>query len=542
MRSRPRTSPQLMRSPARTRPTRCRGVAGQVAAAWGGDRRLDTIDAVAPLVDERAAGRDLHLGGPDRARASGRATTAIRSSRSPTGWRSSPRWRPGGCGQRIRAHRSAYLLAEAWAAGRLAQLPHDGQERIDHLELRLGELYDHCAALGLAVDREVALAVVAIHGLPGCDEARRAVLTRAPRPRPGASSPPASPSWCSRAAGSWCWPSAARTCPVRTRRLAQAIESTRATGTACVSATGSSPSRRTAPTCPTTSACSPPDRCGRAPPACRGRPARRASTGSAARAVGRLVRQASSGRSAARAHAFRLPGPQAFEVERDVLVAGRPDRLDHGRPGGDAPHARSCDGHLDPGGALVVTDPDRREAPARRSAASARSTLRQHCHRDLGAVGQARGQAGRSRLVPRPQAEPAGPVPHVGLGEAGLDQREHRRALAGGPLPRPVVAEVVHVDAERDGSPVAAQRLERVHQRRLAVVAALTVVDAVRGPLHLVGGHGRPAQPPLGGQARGSRRARPRPATARPRSRPGPVRDRACRGRRGRGRPSRPRR
>src|SRR6185369_3478048 len=34
-------------------------------------------------------------------------------------------------------------------------------------------------AFGLAVDREVALAVVAIHGLPGCAEARQQAMTEA---------------------------------------------------------------------------------------------------------------------------------------------------------------------------------------------------------------------------------------------------------------------------------------------------------------------------------------------------------------------------
>ena len=42
-------------------------------------------------------------------------------------------------------------------------------------------------------------------------------------------------------------------------------------------------------------------------------------------------------------------------------------------------------------------------------------------------------------------------VAHVGLGEAGVDEREHRAPLGGRPLAGPVVAEVVDVHAEHDG-------------------------------------------------------------------------------------------
>jgi hypothetical protein len=150
----------------------------QVEASWGGDLRRTTLDAVAPLIESALRGAAsvsealTALG--HRAGYDGHPLVEVADWVALLAPLAPRRLRPA-----IRAHRSAYLLAEAWAAGRLAQPPADGQERMDHLELRLGELYDHCEALGLAVDREVALAVVAIHGLPGCAETRHQVLTEA---------------------------------------------------------------------------------------------------------------------------------------------------------------------------------------------------------------------------------------------------------------------------------------------------------------------------------------------------------------------------
>lgn len=148
---------------------------GGVEAAWGGDRRVDTIDAVAPLVASALRGvtsvSEALTALGHRAGYDGHPLVEVADWVALLVPLAPRRLRPA-----IRAPRSAYLLAEAWAAGRLAQHPTEGRERIDHLELRLGDFYDHCAALGLAPDREVALAVIAIHGLPGCEEVRRSVL------------------------------------------------------------------------------------------------------------------------------------------------------------------------------------------------------------------------------------------------------------------------------------------------------------------------------------------------------------------------------
>jgi len=151
---------------------------GAIAEAWGGDGRLTTIDAVAPLFDSALRGATslsealTALG--HRAGYDGHPLVEVADWVAMLVGMVPRQLRPA-----LRAHHSAYLLAEAWAAGQLAQVPIEGRERLEHLELRLGEVYDHCRTLGLATEREVALAVVAIHGLPGCDEARRSVLTRA---------------------------------------------------------------------------------------------------------------------------------------------------------------------------------------------------------------------------------------------------------------------------------------------------------------------------------------------------------------------------
>jgi hypothetical protein len=150
----------------------------KVTAAWGGERRQQTVDAVSALVESA-------LGG---ATSVSEALTALGHR---AGYDGHPLvevadWvallvplAPRRAKAALRAHRSAYVLAEAWAAGRLAQLRPSDEESIDHLELRLGEVYEHCGALGLAPEREVALAVVVIDGLPGCEETRQAELGRA---------------------------------------------------------------------------------------------------------------------------------------------------------------------------------------------------------------------------------------------------------------------------------------------------------------------------------------------------------------------------
>ena len=210
------------------------------------DRRLDTHRRRGAAPGQRTAGRDLRcsealtaLG--HRAGYDGHPLVEVADWVALLAPLAPRRLRPA-----VRAHRSAYLLADAWAAGRLAQPPSDQEERIDHLELRLGELYDRCAALGLTVDREVALAVVAIHGLPGRRRGTaRWCSSRRPR-RPGASSPPASRWWCSAAAGCWCWPSAADP-PLPHRSPGPGHHGVDLGRRRARSGTGSNRSRRTAP-------------------------------------------------------------------------------------------------------------------------------------------------------------------------------------------------------------------------------------------------------------------------------------------------------
>src|SRR5690606_41111620 len=97
------------------------------------------------------------------------------------------------------------------------------------------------------------------------------------------------------------------------------------------------------------------------------------------------------------------------------------------------------------------------------------------------------------RLVPGLQPQPARPLAYVGLGEAGVHEREGGAALGGGPLAGPVVVEVVEVDAQHDRrrpavpAQLAGQRGDGPQQRVLAPVAAVAVVATVGGLLEPAG-------------------------------------------------------
>jgi hypothetical protein len=149
-----------------------------VEATWGPGPRLHSIDAVMPILASALQGSTsvsealTALG--HRAGFDGHPILEVADWVNALSKMVPRRLRPT-----FRAHRSAYILADAWAAGRLARPPEEAGGRMDELELRLGELYDRCEALGGSLDKEVALAVVAIHGLPACEETRRDVLAQA---------------------------------------------------------------------------------------------------------------------------------------------------------------------------------------------------------------------------------------------------------------------------------------------------------------------------------------------------------------------------
>jgi hypothetical protein len=150
----------------------------QVVRAWGSGPHLDTIDAVSPIMTNAL----------DGSTSMSEALTALGHR---AGFEGHPLdavvdWVnllvpvvPRRLRTAVRRFDNACLLADAWAAGRLAGGTGAGADRLGHLELRLGELYERCATLGMRVDREAALAVVALDGLPGCEDTRRAVLTAA---------------------------------------------------------------------------------------------------------------------------------------------------------------------------------------------------------------------------------------------------------------------------------------------------------------------------------------------------------------------------
>ena len=61
-----------------------------------------------------------------------------------------------------------------------------------------------------------------------------------------------------------------------------------------------------------------------------------------------------------------------------------------------------------------------------------------------------------------------------------------------------MVAEIVEIDAQHDCGPAGnSDRADDIHQLGFAVVAAVGVVDPVRGALHLVSDDRCPAQTPL---------------------------------------------
>ena len=153
---------------------------------------------------------------------------------------------------------------------------------------------------------------------------------------------------------------------------------------------------------------------------------------------------------------------------------------------------------LDAGGVAVVPDPHLLEAePVQRRLGPIDPA--EDVDRHLGAVRDPAGEARRGRLVPCAQPHPARGLADVGLREAGCDEREHRARLLGGLLAGPVVAEIVDVDAEHHGCVRRrGDRADDVHQLRLAVEAAVGVVDAIRSALHLVGHHRRPGETPFG--------------------------------------------
>ena len=97
---------------------------------------------------------------------------------------------------------------------------------------------------------------------------------------------------------------------------------------------------------------------------------------------------------------------------------------------------------------------------------------------DRRAVGDARGQARARRLLRARHAERAGERAHLGLADAGLEQRMDDAVLGRGAQAGPPVAVVVGVRA-REQRRVAAprgERRERVVELGLAVVAAVGAV------------------------------------------------------------------
>jgi hypothetical protein len=194
-----------------------------------------------------------------------------------------------------------------------------------------------------------------------------------------------------------------------------------------------------------------------------------------------------------------VAGAQTLEIEGDVAVPDRPHRVDDGVATLD--HVtQSIERHLDTGGVVVVTHPQLGE-PETTQRRFGPFDLRQQTDGDGGAVGHARSQASSSGLVPGAQPECLRRVSDHRLGEPGIDQREHRTAFVGGALTRSVVVEIVEVHTEHDGRvTLGRDRAEHIHERGLAVEAAIDIVAAIVEVRELVGHRLAPTKAPLRGQ------------------------------------------
>ena len=120
---------------------------------------------------------------------------------------------------------------------------------------------------------------------------------------------------------------------------------------------------------------------------------------------------------------------------------------------------------------------------------------------DPGAVGDARREAGERRLVPGRQAHPAGDLPDLLLGEAGLAQRAPHAERRRGPAARPVVVQIVDIRAV--GHPadavLPADGDELAEELRLAEEASLGGVGREGLVLEFVGVDPDDGEPQLAG-------------------------------------------
>ena len=93
----------------------------------------------------------------------------------------------------------------------------------------------------------------------------------------------------------------------------------------------------------------------------------------------------------------------------------------------------------------------------------------------------------------------------LGLREVGLVERAAHAQLPGGLAPRPVIAAVVRIGAVEDGrdAPLAREPGQLREQLLLAVVAAVRLVGAILGVLHLAGDDELVVEGEVAGQALG---------------------------------------
>src|SRR5262249_21695373 len=122
-----------------------------------------------------------------------------------------------------------------------------------------------------------------------------------------------------------------------------------------------------------------------------------------------------------------VAGPQPLEVEGDVRVAGRLQRVDHGLSLLEHDtevverHLESCD-------VAVVADAQRAQTQGTQAGLGSLDGA-EHTERDRRAVGNAGCEAGCGGLVPRTQVELARQRTNVVLRKTRVDEWEHRAAI-----------------------------------------------------------------------------------------------------------------
>ena len=178
----------------------------------------------------------------------------------------------------------------------------------------------------------------------------------------------------------------------------------------------------------------------------------------------------------------------AFEVEGDVEKAGGFEAgVDGGGHFGRQGVWEFVGRDFDAGEFVVKADTKLAEAEVAKGGFGAVDQS-EALGRDFGAVGEARGEAGGGRAIPRGEIGAAREFADFGFVEANVEQRGQDVMLGGGFVAGAEVERVVGVDTVGDGGKIlcGSEFVENAEQFIFAEVAAVAGVGAVRGVFHFV--------------------------------------------------------